>query len=132
MPLKAKIILFALSAALFLFVLNLIIKRRLKIEHSLMWLGVSVTLLVMTSWQDVADRFAFFLGIDYPPALFFSIAIFFSLLMLFHYSVEISKLKEQNKTLNQELSLLNSIVDSHGKAHSVRQELRVEAEETNI
>lgn len=111
MPLKAKIILFALSFFLFLFVLNLIIKRRLRIEHSLLWIVVSLLLIVMTIWQSLADKIAYLVGIDYPPSLFFAVAIFFALVMLFYYSVEISKLKEQNKTLNQELSISRHIIE---------------------
>lgn len=111
MPLKAKIILFVLSLFLFLYVFNLIIKRRLRIEHSLLWLLVSSVLIIMTLWQGVADKIAYLIGIEYPPSLFFAIAIFFALLMLFYYSVEISKLKEQNKTLNQEISISRNLLE---------------------
>ena len=111
MPLKGKIILFALSLMLFMFVLNLIIKRRMRIEHSILWLLVALVLTVMSFWQGLADNIAFLVGIEYPPSLFFAIAIFFALLMLFYYSVEISKLKEQNKILNQELSISRHLIE---------------------
>ena len=65
----------------------------------------------MTLWQGVADKIAYLIGIEYPPSLFFAIAIFFALLMLFYYSVEISKLKEQNKTLNQEISISRNLLE---------------------
>ncbi len=111
MPVKAKVILFLLSLLLFLFVLNLVTKRRLRIEHSLLWLVVSSILIIMTIWQGMADELAHLVGIDYPPSLYFAIAIFFALLMLFYYSVEISKLKEQNKNLNQELSISRHLIE---------------------
>lgn len=111
MPLKGKIILFAFSVMLLLFVLNLIIKRRMRIEHSILWLVVGLILTVMSMWQGLADRIAFLVGIDYPPSLFFAIAIFFALLMLFYYSVEISRLKEQNKILNQEISISRHLIE---------------------
>ena len=110
MPLKANIFLFLFSFALLLYVTNLIVKRKLKIEYSILWFAVSLSILAMILWQNFADQIAFLLGIEYPPALFFAIAIFFALLILFYYSVEISKLKEQNKTLNQELSLNRQIL----------------------
>jgi hypothetical protein len=78
----------------------------MRIEHSILWLMVSMILIFITVWQELADQIAFSVGIDYPPSLYFVIAIIFSLIMLFYYSVEISKLKEQNKTLNQELAIL--------------------------
>ena len=111
MPLKAQIILIFLSSGLLLFVLNLIRKRRLKIEHSVLWLLVSVTILVASIWTGLADRIALFLGIEYPPALYLSIAILFSLVILMHFSIELSKLKDQNKNLTQELAIYKSIVN---------------------
>ncbi len=111
MPLKAKLIIILLSLALFLFVLNLIRKRQLKIEHSILWLVVSATILIASIWHNLADAVALFLGIEYPPALFLSVAIFFSLAILLHFSIELSKLKDQNKTLTQEFAIYKSLMD---------------------
>ena len=105
MPLKAKIIIILLSFALFVFVLNLIRKRQLKIEHSVLWLLVSAVILLASIWQNVADSIALFLGIEYPPALFLAVAVFFSLAILMHFSIELSHLKDQNKNLTQELAI---------------------------
>ncbi|MCZ6702379.1 MAG: DUF2304 family protein [Ignavibacteria bacterium] len=110
MPLKAQLIIIFLSFSLFLFVLNLIRKRHLKIEHSVLWLVVSVTILVASIWQNLADQVALFLGIEYPPALFLSMAIFFSLVILMHFSIELSRLKDQNKTITQELALYKNLI----------------------
>lgn len=110
MPLKAKLIVVFLSLALLLFVLNLIRKRRLRIEHSVLWLFVSLCILLASIWQNLADQIAYFVGIDYPPALFLSIAIFFSLAILMHFSMELSKLKEQNKSLTQELAIYKNLL----------------------
>lgn len=110
MPLKARIVIALLSFFLFMFVLNLIRKRRMRIEYSILWLVISSTILAASIWQKTADRFAHFIGIDYPPALFFLIAFFFMILILLHFSIEMTKLKDQNKTLVQELSLLKRSV----------------------
>lgn len=111
MPLKAQIIITLLSVSLFVFVLNLIRKRKLKIEHSVLWLVVSATILVASIWPSLADSVALFLGVEYPPALFLSVAIFFSLAILMHFSIELSKLKDQNKDLTQELAIYKNIVN---------------------
>jgi hypothetical protein len=101
MPLKARIIIALLSFFLFAFVLNLI-----RIEYSILWLVISSIVLAASIWQRTADRFARFIGIDYPPAFFFLVAFFFMVMILLHFSIEMTKLKDQNKTLVQELSLL--------------------------
>jgi len=110
MPLKARILIAVLSFLLFFFVLNLIRKRRMRIEYSILWLVISSFILIMSIWSDLGDRFARFMGIDYPPALFFLIAIFFLISILLHFSTEMTRLKDQNKTLVQELSLLKQTV----------------------
>jgi len=110
MPLKAKIIIIILSLSLFLFVLNLIRKRSIKIEHSILWLVVSAVILLVSIWPQIADSVAHFLGIGYPPALFLSVAIFFSLAILMHFSIELSHLKDQNKILTQELAIYKNII----------------------
>jgi len=110
MPLKARIIIAVLSFLLFSFVLNLIRKRRMGIEYSILWLSVSSVILITSIWQNIGDRIAHFIGIDYPPALFFLIAIFFLILILLHFSLEMTKLKGQNKTLVQEMSLLKQFM----------------------
>ncbi|MFQ5601721.1 MAG: DUF2304 family protein [bacterium] len=112
MPFKAKLIIIVLSFSLFLFVLNLIRKRKLKIEHSVLWLFVSLAILVASIWQNLADQVALFLGIEYPPALFLSIAIFFSLVILMHFSIELSTLKDQNKALTQELAIYKNLIEN--------------------
>jgi hypothetical protein len=124
MPLKAKAVLFALSLVLFCFVLSLIVKRRMRIEHSLLWLAVSLILMALTVWQPIADRAAYFVGIDYPPSLFFAVAIIFAFLMLFYIFVEISTLKEQNQALNQELAISRHLIETLEEKLAVPQEKR--------
>ncbi len=115
MPLRAQLIIILLSSGLLLFVLNLIRKRKLKIEHSVLWLLVSLIIMVASVWTRLADQVALFLGIEYPPALFLSIAIFFSLIILMHFSIELSKLKDQNKNLTQELAIYKNLVNEISK-----------------
>ncbi|MFQ5649770.1 MAG: DUF2304 domain-containing protein [bacterium] len=110
MPLRAQLIIILLSLSLFLFVLNLLRKRKLKIEHSILWLFVSVAILTASIWPELADSVALFLRVEYPPALFLSVAIFFSLAILMHFSIELSKLKDQNKNLTQELAITKNLV----------------------
>ncbi|NOY76626.1 MAG: DUF2304 domain-containing protein [Calditrichaeota bacterium] len=105
MPLKARLFLLLLSLGMFVFILQLIRGRRLKIEHSILWLTVSVLMIILSVWQGFTDQIARAIGIDYPPALYFAIAIVFAFLMLLHLSMELSKMKDRIKTLNQELSI---------------------------
>lgn len=108
---QAKVIIMLLSISLFFFVLNLIRKRRMKIEYSILWIITSSTALFISIMEKLADQIAARLSIDYPPALYFSIAFFFAFAMLLHFSVEISKLKDNNKTLTQDLAIYKQRLD---------------------
>ena len=111
MPLKAKLILVLLCLAFFLFVLNLIRKRKLKIEHSILWLFVSAVILMASIWQNLPDKVAELMGVDHPPSLFLAIAILFSFVILMHFSIELSKLKDQNKSLTQEFAIYKNLIE---------------------
>ncbi|HEX9935116.1 MAG TPA: DUF2304 domain-containing protein [bacterium] len=109
LPIKARIVVAVLSLFLFGFVLNLIRKRRMRIEYSILWLIVSSIILAASIWQRMADRLAYAVGINYPPAFFFLVAILFLIMIFLHFSIELTKLKDQNKILIQELSMLKHI-----------------------
>jgi len=110
MGLKARLFVSILSLILFIVVLNLIRKKRIRIEYSLLWLNVSLIIVLVSVWSDLADQVAYLIGIDYPPALFFLIAIIFFILILLHFSIELTRLKDNIKILVQELSLLKERV----------------------
>jgi hypothetical protein len=56
----------------------------------------------ITVW--VADR----LDVAYAPSILYFVALAFIAAMLFHYSLEISRLSDQSRRLAQEVSLLRS------------------------
>ncbi len=135
MPLKGRIIVAIIAFSLFFVVLNLIRKRRMKIEYSLLWLGISLIILIISIWQGLGDQIAYSIGIDYPPALFFLVVIVFVLLILLHFSLEMTRLKDQVKTLVQELSLLKQAIKDKaiipGKKHTEPNDQKVENQQND-
>jgi hypothetical protein len=55
----------------------------------------------------VADK----LDVIYAPSILFFLALAFVAVMLFHYSLEISRLSDQNQKLAQEVGLLRATLD---------------------
>ena len=109
-PISAFVVFVAVVIAL---VVVLYIRRwRLREEYSLLWLFLSVALVVLTIDQGVMEWAADRLDVAYSPAVLFFLALAFVAVMLFHYSLEISRLSDQNKMLVQELSLLRAKVES--------------------
>jgi hypothetical protein len=61
---------------------------------------------------------AYALGIEYPPALIFLLAIISLLLVLFQFSTRISRFAEQIKVLTQELAILQTRVEELRSVHN--------------
>ncbi len=111
MELRARFFAVLLGIAVLLLVLNLVRTRKLKEEFALLWLLTAVVLVLTPLFIDYLDMIAYALGIEYPPALIFVLAIISLLLILFQFSLRISRFSEQIKVMVQELALLRAQVE---------------------
>jgi hypothetical protein len=94
------------SGLLIVFIIELIRRKKLKEEFAVLWLGMGIVFLVISLFRKLLDKFSLLVGIGYPPAALFLILIMGLAVILIHFSVAISRLKEENKKLAQELGLL--------------------------
>jgi hypothetical protein len=94
------------AVLLVLYVLDLVRRRKLSEEYSLLWvistvavasLGFSTRLLVWVSRE---------LGIVQENSTVFAFGLAFSMAMLLHLSVRLSRLGQENQMLSRELALL--------------------------
>jgi len=107
------------SVSLLLIVLELVRRKRLKEEYSLLWLLTCIVLLVLSFWRGLLDVLARLVGIFYPPTALFVVGLGFVLLILLHFSTVISKLSTENKELAQRLAILSwKLRNLQGKAGS--------------
>jgi len=97
------------SAALLLYILEMVRRRKLREEYSILWLFGSVIILVLSIKQDWLVGIAHAAGIAYPPSFLFLVGILFILLILIHFSIAISKLHQMNKKMAQEIALLKNL-----------------------
>lgn len=114
MPGFTRLLIAAIGLLLFAFVLDRIRRRRMRIEYSVAWFVMALGVLLLALLPDVFDALARALGIDYPPALYFLGAILVLFLILLHVSAELTRMRAQNKTLVQEMSLLRARLDRAG------------------
>ena len=103
---KIQIISIVASLSIFIIVVNLVRRRRLKTEYSLIWIMVSVTFIVFSFWRDGIDWLAKLFGIAYAPSVLFIILLVGIILLLIEFSIIISKQSERIKVLVQEIGLL--------------------------
>jgi hypothetical protein len=103
---RVTILAIGASTALLLYILEMVRRRKLREEYSILWLFGSVVILILSvkkDWLDWASQAA---GIFYPPSFLFLVGILFVVLILIHFSITISKLHQMNKKMAQELALL--------------------------
>ena len=100
------------SISLFLYIFYLVRKKKIKEEYSLLWLASSFIFIVFSIWRHGLEFFAKLMGIAYPPAALFLILMLAIFLILIEFSINISRLTENNKILAQELALLKNKIEA--------------------
>jgi len=106
----------------FIFVLELVRRRRLKEEYSLLWLATAGALIILSLSRPTLDTLASTVGIIYPPSALFLVAMIFVLFILLHYSVVLTRLTQENKENAQQLALLRWQVEQMQKTLALRDE----------
>ncbi len=107
---RTQMFVIVLGIAMLFFVLNLVRRKQLREQYSLLWIASAVVLVLSAIFIRQVDRIAHAIGIYYPPAFLFLVAILVTLVLQFHFSTVISSLREQNKSLTQDLGILSSDV----------------------
>jgi len=95
-----------MSVALLVYILEMVRRRRLREEYSILWLAGSLVILILSVKRDWLVWLSLAAGIAYPPTFLFLVGILFIILILVHFSIAISKLHQMNKRMAQELALL--------------------------
>lgn len=96
------------SLLVFVFILKLVKRKRLKEEYSLLWLGFGSIFIALSIFKPLLEIVASTLGILYAPAALLLILVLSVFFILIQFSVVISKLAEGNKNLIQEVGILKA------------------------
>jgi len=104
---RVQIIFFIGSIFLLFIVLELVRRKKLREEYSLLWILTVIVLIALSIWRDSLKLISEVLGIFYPPNALFVIASLFILAILLHFSVVISNFKKEQQELAQRFAILN-------------------------
>jgi len=105
-PIRAQIVSIVASLCFLAYIAYLIVRNRLRIEYSIIWIISSLVLIIFSFWRPGLDVLASLLGVYAGINLAFAVAIFAIIIYLLHLSIVASKLQEQNKTLAQQMAFL--------------------------
>lgn len=106
MTVKQQIFSILVSLAVFVLTIDMVRKKRLREEYSLLWLGTSVMMLTLIIRYDWLLALTKLIGAVLPTTTLFLGSILFLVLLSVQFSIKISKLSNQVKDLVQENALL--------------------------
>ena len=96
MSTEAHILVIVLAAGVIAFIVHLVRSRRLRAKYSVLWFSIGFVLAVLAIFPDLLVEVSDLFGISYPPATFMLLALSFLLLLVLHFSWELSRLEDRH------------------------------------
>ena len=111
MSTRAHVMLAILVALAILVIVRLVRRRHLKAKYSLLWLTLGGFMVVIAAVPGLLDWTAGQLGIYYEPTLLILLGLALLLLIVMHFSYELSRMENRVRTLAEEAAILRHRVD---------------------
>lgn len=96
------------AACIFVVIIYLVKKRKLREEYSWLWLLTGVVMLLLVLWYDLLIFITELIGAVAPTTTLFIFGIIFLMIIALHFAIKISRLSEEVKNLAQQVSLLDA------------------------
>lgn len=106
------------SLCVFICILFFVIKRKLNIKYSIVWILWSLLTLIMAIFPEIFYGVSDFLGIEMPVNAVFLIMIFLLYLLTFYVYIMISKHNEEIIKLTYEVASLRKQLEDTKKKKS--------------
>ena len=106
MPLRQKVFFLAIAFVLLLAILDLVRRRRLRVEYSWVWIASAVSIIAVILQYDLLIWMTALVGAAIPTSALFFLCILYLAILSLNYSVRLSTLRFEVKELAQELALL--------------------------
>jgi hypothetical protein len=103
---EAHVLVIVLAAGVIAFIVTLVRSRRLRAKYSVLWFSIGLGLAVLAIVPDLLVDLSDALDIGYPPATFMLAALGFLLVIVLHFSWELSRLEDRTRVLAEEHALL--------------------------
>ncbi len=103
------------SIGFMIFIVELVRRKKIREEYSIIWIVFGIIFLFFSIFRSALNTLAFNLGIAYVPMALLLILIVGIFLILVQYSIVITKLTEDHKSIIQENSLLNNEFEKMNK-----------------
>jgi len=112
MPIQQQMFALLVSAVVFVFIVDMVRKRRLREEYSVLWLATSALMFVLVLRYKTLVSLTFFIGAGLPTTTLFLCAIIFLMLLCVQFCIKISQLTNHVKNLSQENALMKLDIEN--------------------
>ena len=106
MPITQKIFALLISMSIFLFILEMVRRKKLREEYSVLWLTTAVAMLVLILKYDWLVALTDLIGAGLPTSTLFLGSIIFLMLIAVQFSIKLSSLTDRVKKLALHNALL--------------------------
>jgi hypothetical protein len=86
-------------------ILYLIRRDHLYLRDGLFWIAVACASMVLSLWPSLVDTLGVAVGVAYPPALLFLIAILILVVRALMADIAVTQIKRELRRLNQRMAL---------------------------
>lgn len=122
---RIRVITIAGALAVVILILELVRRRRLKEEYSVLWVVTSVVVLILAVWYGALEGITELIGATLPSSTLFFFGLLFVMVLSLHFSVRISSLERLVTTLVQEIALMSAQEPQDGAGPPERDETAV-------
>lgn len=95
------------SLALLVFIIELVRRRRLKEEYSVLWVLTGAALLLLAAWGGLLSDLTHLIGAISQASTLYFFGLLFVVFLLLHFSIRVSNLERRVIVLLQEIALLS-------------------------
>jgi hypothetical protein len=107
----AKTLSILLAVILLTTIIDLVRRRKLREEYSLLWVLIGVVIVFLAIWGELLRAITDLLGILTPVSTLFFFGVMFLVFLALHFSVILSSLTNRVIELAQELALLRNTIE---------------------
>ena len=108
---RAQLVAALLAVSMFFLCLDLVRRRKLKEEYSLLWIAVTAAMTILALWKGLLLFIAHQAGILNANTVILLSGLGFLTLVAVHYSIRLSELTDRNKDLAQAVAMLSSEIE---------------------
>lgn len=101
---------FVFSLVMFVLVLEMLRRKKLREKYAVLWLLVGGGSLILAGWPQLLALVSGWLGVQVPSNLLFAMSIVLLMGVALHLSWELSVVEDETRILAEEVAILNTAV----------------------